>query len=447
MRTSLLITGLLLLVTTGAGATIWHVLPDGSGDAPTIAAAIQLAAPGDTVEVGCGTYHEHDIALASSITVRGATGNPACVEIVADGGSGFICHEQTGVVLEGLTVRDGFANYGAGIFCYVSSLTVRDCVFRDGYATGDGGITCSGSTLTLEGCRFEGNASFNEGAGAVWVRNSTAVIDRCVFADNQADGNGGALWLEDSDVTVTGSTFVGNRAASGSAMVAWSDEDASYRFDGCTMVGHEGPNAIVSDGQSLQMARTLVAFNEGQAMHVFTDLAPTMSCCDLFGNTGGDWTGIIAPLLGQDGNIAADPVLCDLAARDLHLEPDSPCAPQANPDCGLIGAWPTGCAITGVAPAVAATGPAVLHPAAPNPCNPRTVLSFDLARTATIRLEVTDLAGRRVALLRSGTLAVGRHEVVWSGRDEAGRGVPSGLYLCRLVGDGFTRVQRLALIR
>jgi len=74
---------------------------------------------------------------------------------------------------------------------------------------------------------------------------------------------------------------------------------------------------------------------------------PTLMCCDLYGNVGGDWTGYIADQLGLDGNFSADPLFCDTASGDLTLEECSPCLPGSHPDgysCGgVIGAFGAGC--------------------------------------------------------------------------------------------------------
>ena len=63
---------------------------------------------------------------------------------------------------------------------------------------------------------------------------------------------------------------------------------------------------------------------------------------------------------------------------------------------------------------------------APNPFNPRTQLSFDLRRDGLVRIELFDLAGRRVAVLLDEVRPAGRVEVVWDGRDDSGRGVRFG---------------------
>ena len=83
----------------------------------------------------------------------------------------------------------------------------------------------------------------------------------------------------------------------------------------------------------------------------------------------------------------------------------------------------------------------------PNPFNPQVTVSFSLARAETIELDVFDVAGRRVARLAWGEFSAGGHSVVWRGRDEAGRELPSGAYFVRLAGEARVRVVKLALVR
>ena len=87
-----------------------------------------------------------------------------------------------------------------------------------------------------------------------------------------------------------------------------------------------------------------------------------------------------------------------------------------------------------------------LAPNYPNPFNPSTTITFSLPAPGVARLEVLDLSGRRLRVLASGHLPAGRRSVVWDGRDEAGRALPSGIYLCRLqaAGGSFTRKMLLA---
>lgn len=83
----------------------------------------------------------------------------------------------------------------------------------------------------------------------------------------------------------------------------------------------------------------------------------------------------------------------------------------------------------------------------PNPFNPLTKIAFELPAPARARLEVLDVAGRRVAVLLDEQLAGGRHVVEWNGRDARGRGVASGTYYYRLSADDFTRTRSMTLLK
>jgi hypothetical protein len=85
--------------------------------------------------------------------------------------------------------------------------------------------------------------------------------------------------------------------------------------------------------------------------------------------------------------------------------------------------------------------------AAPNPFNPQTTIRFALASAGPAEVAIHDLAGRRVRVLTSGTLAAGGHEVVWHGDDGQGQPVPSGVYLVRLRAAGTVDTDRVVLTK
>jgi hypothetical protein len=101
--------------------------------------------------------------------------------------------------------------------------------------------------------------------------------------------------------------------------------------------------------------RTIIAFStQGEALACGSEGAAVLLCCDLFGNSGGDWTASIAPQLGTAANLAADPRFCEPAAGILHLWSDSPCLPGRHPQgagCGTVGALGTACTAVGITPA------------------------------------------------------------------------------------------------
>ena len=59
------------------------------------------------------------------------------------------------------------------------------------------------------------------------------------------------------------------------------------------------------------------------------------------------------------------------------------------------------------------------------------------------RVDVLDSGGRRVRRIQLGTLAPGHHELMWDGKNDAGREVAPGLYRGWLIGGGTRAVVRL----
>ena len=83
----------------------------------------------------------------------------------------------------------------------------------------------------------------------------------------------------------------------------------------------------------------------------------------------------------------------------------------------------------------------------PNPFNSSTTIKFTMAETGFVRLDVYNLAGRLVKTLVSGVKTPGIHSVVWDGTDVSGRGVSSGAYLVRLLGERETHTRQMVLAK
>ncbi len=88
-----------------------------------------------------------------------------------------------------------------------------------------------------------------------------------------------------------------------------------------------------------------------------------------------------------------------------------------------------------------------LHQNHPNPFNPSTLISFELARRDDVTLSVFDVRGAHVRSLVRETRAAGIHNIAWDGRDDAGRRVASGVYLYRLSSPGFNQTRKLVVIK
>jgi hypothetical protein len=83
----------------------------------------------------------------------------------------------------------------------------------------------------------------------------------------------------------------------------------------------------------------------------------------------------------------------------------------------------------------------------PNPCNPLTTLSFSLPEASPVRLDIYNLAGYRIATLVDEVREAGNQSVVWAGRDDDGKQMPSGIYFARIEAAGRTESRKLMLIK
>ena len=82
----------------------------------------------------------------------------------------------------------------------------------------------------------------------------------------------------------------------------------------------------------------------------------------------------------------------------------------------------------------------------PNPFNPSTIIPYQLAATAQVRLEVFNTLGQRMATLVNGEQGAGTHSAQWDGTDAAGRAAAAGMYLYRLTVDGVEQTGRMVLV-
>ncbi|MEX0723439.1 MAG: T9SS type A sorting domain-containing protein [Gracilimonas sp.] len=80
----------------------------------------------------------------------------------------------------------------------------------------------------------------------------------------------------------------------------------------------------------------------------------------------------------------------------------------------------------------------------PNPFNPTTNISFELSRTATVRLEVFDIMGRKIQTLANETLRLRSRPYVY---EFNGNGLSSGMYIYRLRIDNEVYTKKMLLVK
>ncbi|UCF06036.1 MAG: right-handed parallel beta-helix repeat-containing protein [bacterium] len=270
----------------------------------TIQGALDNVTTGDTVLVACGTYYEHNILMTSGACLRSETGDPQCVIIDAqEQRGGILC---TGVDnttrIEGVTITHGvFDERGkaADIFC------------EDGAAP------------VIQRCNIVVNAGDGIGVGLTGTAPSSPTIRDCIIAYNS--------WI----------------IAKGVACGAYSD----ITIIGCTIVRNGAEGIRLTSNSTAVIQNSIIVFNDDWGVSCDDSSEALLMCCDVFGNTGGDWGGCLSDQPGLNGNIAVDPSFCDIDGYDLGLLPDSPCIEGNHPAgaaCSLIGALSEGCGVIGI---------------------------------------------------------------------------------------------------
>jgi predicted outer membrane repeat protein len=279
-------------------------------------------------------------------------------------GGALFCSSYSGPTLSS-SVFDGnqALNAGGGVYCGDgSSMLLYDCSFTANVAgyTGNeqdgGGIACyARASPVLTRVTFSSNAAGSSGGG-IYIHDSGGSVTDCSFFCNHAGFAGGGLrTTNDATTTVSGSCFVGNTADFEGGGV-WASDGSVPAFDGCTMHGNQAPpghsGAVYADDASHpSLENSILAFSiGGSAVGCAAGGAIELTCCDVYGNDGGDWVGCITDQYGINGNISEDPLFCDPGNHDFTIDEMSPCAPDNN-SCGvLMGAYGVGCGASAVQP-------------------------------------------------------------------------------------------------
>jgi hypothetical protein len=177
-------------------------------------------------------------------------------------------------------------------------------------------------TSRLEGFSIINGRVTDRGAG-ILCENSSPLIINCSISSSRVtsqSGNGGGISCDSSSSpSIINCTIVDNR---------------SFESGGIWIGTNCHP----------VIENSIIAFNTGGGIYGAHGTSEvSVSCSDVYGNTGYNYAGTISNQTGINGNISDCPVFCDLSGDHFFINDNSPCAPEYN-DCEvLMGAWGIGC--------------------------------------------------------------------------------------------------------
>ncbi len=318
----------LLLVSARAWGTVREV----PGQYPTIQAAIDDCAPGDTVLLDSGVYRgvgNRDIELRGlDIVVKSRFGLEQTIIDCEDAGRGFnICQQETPAArIEGITIWRGYASShgGGGIRCAAAAPTIADCkVIECETSSSGGGIILVAFDGVLERCSIvKCNA---DRGGGLEVSSGTGEVIDCLITGNLAV-RGGGVYLEGSPpIPLVGCTVAANLGTYGGGIRAYMLE-----LERCIVWG----NCAWLDGDEIYCGRGEFRCCAIDSSGVDCSTTATYDPDCLFTN----------PLFCQ-------PWQCGWTAHgNWWLDASSPCLPEHSPCGELIGALGEGCGFVRVQP-------------------------------------------------------------------------------------------------
>lgn len=349
----------------GMGGSIRQV----PADYPTIQAAINAAASGDTVFVSAGMYVENIDLLGKSIVVTSALGPE--VTIIDGNQAGPVVTlasgENSATVLNGFTLRNGRAkssapDFGNGGGIRISgSPTITNNKIVDNFACTGSGISAILSAATIQHNIISRNSQSDcfggLGGGGITIQNKAASgsvqISENLISDNITGSSGGGISINGGgSVTVRGNIIRGNTSSWGGGIAMINDGFPAPRIVQNLIVENKASNGggiyTVSNPEALtnntivdndapigsgidfrtfyvgnNVFNNIIGGKAGQSAVTceFTDLAGAFA----FKSNNVFNTGLAAPFgactsqTGLNGNISVDPLFVDPASGDYHL--------------------------------------------------------------------------------------------------------------------------------
>ncbi|MBP6962863.1 MAG: PQQ-binding-like beta-propeller repeat protein [Armatimonadetes bacterium] len=275
----------------------------------TVTAAIQAASSGQEIWVASGVYTEN-VAIDKAVGLYGGFGGTESsrnqrdwvaneTTLDGDGADSVVtCSNVTGAVIDGFTIRNGYAEIGGGIKCANASPTIAH--------------------NTIIGNTSHGGVADARGGGIYCSGGSPIITDNVISSNHAASGAsgsyGGGIYCDSCPAgRIANNTIVANTVPS-------SPEDNCH-----------GGGVYIS-GNAPVIANNIIAFN-ASGIYATSESAEMLGNC-VYNPVRYNYSWLPNPT-GTNGNISADPLFADFNGGDYHLQSgqsSSPCIDSGSND-------------------------------------------------------------------------------------------------------------------
>jgi len=441
-------------------------------DYSTIQMGVDHSNSGDTVLVSPNIYHENvtfndrDIIIASMFLT---TGDSSYIynTTLSGGSSGSVITlnniEGVNLAIIGLTITNGLADEGGGIYCYYANPLIKSNIISQNLANATigaagGGIYCNYSEAKIIGNTIEMN--YSDGAlepvgGGVYCVNCSPEIGYNIIKYNSAS-EGGGIYVSNGSPTIIKNLIVGNQGFFGGGGIY--AENSVVSVVNCTFSGNDAQwykgGAIYFNGNYLTIENSILFYDdasiEDPELHLEAGIAE-LSYTDI----DGGWDGT--------GNFDTHPLFRNLE-NDFHLmatecgdSEDSPLIDMGNPDIldeildcdyGLgslasdMGVYGGGDSAGVGIDEIYIPDEIVLLNNYPNPFNAQTQINYSLNSPGHINLDIYDMLGRKIITLVNQYKPAGDYIVNWDANEYS-----TGIYLAKLKTGSGASIIKLTLLK
>jgi predicted outer membrane repeat protein len=212
-------------------------------------------------EFGAGLRNEVGNVILQDVVL---TGNVASGSGTSESHGGAIVNDQGNIQLERVTVTGNSSEQdGGGIYSFNGFIEINDSSI-DGNTSSrfGGGLALNGGTADVIDSTISSNTAADDGAGISAFPGSTLTVGSSTISDNTTEDIGGGIYALGSNVTITESTVSGNSSGAdgGGVSIEFSSLQLLRSTVHTNSAGADGGGIVVANG-SATVAQSTISGN------------------------------------------------------------------------------------------------------------------------------------------------------------------------------------------